>query len=177
MKRWIAIGFAGLLFSSSASAQIVAIPGADGGVLGLLLGENGVVPSLLVTLTTLDFGPTIDAVAGPQGTSGLVRGGAGVALNQTLTGALDPLLLTDLPQTVDGVQLLVTGLVDGLLAALTGEGAVGIPIIGGLLGGEGGLLGGLLGGEGGIPIIGGLLGGEGGIPIIGGLLGGEGGIP
>ena len=55
--------------------------------------------------------------------------------------------------------------------------AAALPLVGGLLGGEGGLplVGSLLGGEGGLPLVGGLLGGEGGLPLVGGLLGGEGG--
>ena len=47
-----------------------------------------------------------------------------------------------------------------------------LPIIGGLLGGDGGLplVGGLLGGDGGLPLVGGLLGdGGGSLPLVGGL--------
>lgn len=173
---------AGLLYGGPVMAQQ-----DNPGVLRLLLAGDGVVPSLLETLTTFRAEPLVSSVAGADGNSGLIRGTAGVALNQTLAGLLqDPFL--DLGTTLGGVQLLVIGdearpgLVPNLLMALTGDGGGigggllggdggGLPLIGGLLGGDGDLLG---GGDGGLPLLGGLLGGGGGggLPILGGLLGG-----
>ena len=95
------------------------------GVLNLLLAGDGVVPSLLETLTVFQAEPLISSVAGADGNSGLIRGNAGVALNGTLAGLLqDPFL--DLGTTLGGVGLLVIGddarpgLVPNLLMALTG---------------------------------------------------------
>lgn len=157
-KALIGVVMAGLLHGSPAFAQ------DNPGVLNLLLAGDGVVPSLLETLTTFQAEPLVSSVSGADGGSGLIRGNAGVALNGTLGGLLqDPFL--DLGITLDGVGLLVIGddtrpgLVPNLLMALTGDG--------------GGIGGGLLGGDGGgLPLIGGLFGGDGGLPLIGGLLGG-----
>ncbi|MDT0634932.1 hypothetical protein [Spectribacter hydrogenoxidans] len=176
-KTLIGVVMAGLLHGSPALAQ------ENPGVLNLLLAGDGVVPSLLETLTTFQAEPLVSSVAGADGGSGLIRGNAGVALNGTLAGLLqDPFL--DLGTTLDGVGLLVIGddtrpgLVPNLLMALTGDGS---GLGGGLLGGDGGglpLVGGLLGGDGGLPLIGGLLGGDdGGLPLIGDLFGGDGGLP
>lgn len=108
--------------------------------------------------------------------------GAGLLLNST--GGFQPpaiggALVGDLPiPSLDLIGDLLTSFSGGGSSGFLGGGllADGIPVVGGLLGGEGGLLviGDLLGGEGGLLLIGDLLDGfgSGDIPIVGALLGG-----
>lgn len=120
MKHASIIAAALLLFSGTAAAQ-GNLP--KGGLLGSLLGEGGVVPSLFVTLTTVDAEPLVDSLAGP---SGLLQGAGGQALNTTLSGLLvQPYF--NMEATLTGLGNLVVmgpnnGLLGGLGRGMTGQG-------------------------------------------------------
>lgn len=159
MKKLIAIGLAGLLFSGSAAAQ---------GELGNnLLGPNGVVQSLVATLTTADAEPLVNSLAGPN--SGLIQGIGGGGLHDVLSG----LLVDQDPGRIQlGLETLVGGLLFELELALGGDlggglalpGLDGLPLSGDLAGG----LDGLLALDGGLPGLSG--GGLPGLPGGGGAL-------
>lgn len=178
--------FLSLLCTGALALPLPAVAqGPAAGTLNALLGPQGPVNGLLLSLQQGNLQPLIDGVTSNVS---LVQGDIAVPLNNTLSGLL---VKFDLGQTINGLQDTLSVTVGSLAGGLLG-GNGGLPIVGGLLGGDGGIpvAGGLLGGEGslpivggllssngGIPVIGGLLGGDGGLPIVGGLLGGEGGIP
>lgn len=155
MKKLIAIGLAGLLFSGSAAAQ---------SELGNnLLGPNGVVQSLVATLTTADAEPLMNSLAGAN--SGLLQGTAGGGLHDVLGG----LLVDQDPGRIQlGLETLVGGLLFELEVALGGGlgGGLALPGLDGLpLSGD---LDGLLALDGGLPGL-----SDGGLP---GLPGGGGAL-
>ncbi|MDN5939687.1 MAG: hypothetical protein L0H83_13635 [Salinisphaera sp.] len=178
MKRLLCLIAAGLVYSSAASAQLPSLPAFPDlgfeGVVGELLGTDGVVPALVVTLTTQNFSPFIDATAGSSEES-LAQGSAGSGLNLVLTGLL---VNQDPAQVAGGLQFIVVELVNGLQTALLGKVAFPVPALPALplpgLSGDGGsglpgldslplsadvltgLLGSLTGG--GVPGVGGLPG-------------------
>lgn len=163
MKKLIAIGLAGLLFSGAASAQ--------GALLGALLGPQGVVGSLDTSLTTMDAEPLVNSAAGAN--SGLIQGTTGLGLNQLLGGLLisqDPMEAGTGLYTIVGVGLVgPDGVTDQLL---------GVDMLGGFDGELPGLGGAGLPGLDGLPVLGGLLGGlpnlgDGALP---GLPGGDSGL-
>lgn len=162
-KIFIPLVFAGIL-----ALPLPALAQGPAGTLNALLGPQGPVNGLLLSLKQGNLQPLVDGLAS---NTGLIGGDIAAPLNNTLSGLL---VKFDLNQTVNGLQDTLTVAVGGLAGGLLGAGGGGLPLGGDLLGGSGGIpiIGGLLGGDGGIPVIGGLLGGQGGIPIIGGLLGG-----
>lgn len=116
MKRFTVITLAVLLFSGTASAQTSLFQG--GAVLGELLGPSGVVLSLVESLQQASLKPTINAAAGGMSES-LAQGAVSASLNKALTGLL---VIPPDPQAVaTGLSGAVTGLVGGLLRALTGS--------------------------------------------------------
>lgn len=150
MKRFTTLACALLLFSSAASAQATLL----NGVLGKLLGPEGVVSSLVVSLQQFDLQPTIDAlvqrspaVSAPVtkfGEAPLLQGSGAQSLNKVLSALLTDNTghFLDLETTLKGVSdLLISGpnngLLGGLLGSLAGFGNVfgGGALFGGLLGG------------------------------------------
>lgn len=118
MKRIIVLTVVVLLYSSTASAQVPTVPNLGvNGVVGELVGTNGVVPSLLQSLTTQNFAPFINSTVGGSPAS-LAQGSAGVGGNLLLSG----LLVTQNPaQVVKGLELIVRQLAAGLQLALAGD--------------------------------------------------------
>lgn len=150
MKTITALACALLLFSGAASAQATLL----NGVLGKLLGPEGVVASLLVSLQKFDLQPTIDAliqrspdVSAPVtqfGETPLLQGSGAQSLNKILSALLTDNTghFLDLGTTLEGVsELLISGPANGLLGGLLGS----LAGFGNVFGG-GALFGGLLGG-------------------------------
>lgn len=118
MRRAIILTLAVLLYSGTATAQLPSFPNFGfNGVVGELLDPAGVVPSLVQSLTTVDFAPFINSTAGGSDAS-LAQGSAGVGANSLLTG----LLVSQNPaQIAGGLELIVSELLAGLQTALLGE--------------------------------------------------------
>ncbi|MEQ8800274.1 MAG: hypothetical protein RJQ08_01785 [Salinisphaeraceae bacterium] len=149
------------------------------------LADSGIALSDSLTNAALGITPTLDGITIPAAQ-------LGEPLTLPLIQVTDDLLGEGLPLLgggeLGGLPLLGGDLPGGdllggdglpLIGGLLGGDDGGLPLVGGLLGDQEGIpvIGGLLGGEGGIPIIGGLLESEDGLPLIGGLLGGQGGLP
>lgn len=142
MKRFTTIAFALLLFSGTASAQ-ANLP--EGGLLGNLVGQDGVLFSLMPSAQQQSLQPTFDATAGD---SGLVQGSGANSLSQVLTALLAQPYFEG-QNASDGLTTFLIngpngGLIGGLSRALTGSGdfAGSSPLSSGDFGGFSGLLGG-----------------------------------